>query len=96
MLHEYTRSKLLEVPNLRMMDRGSQLCSIVTCHIDGQKPEHIQKFLFQNGINTSYTNIGSAIIDFERKQIDWVLRISPHYYNTVAEIDQCVEVLKQL
>ncbi|MEM9919096.1 MAG: aminotransferase class V-fold PLP-dependent enzyme [Bacteroidota bacterium] len=96
MLHEYTRSKLLEVPNLRMMDRGSQLCSIVTCHIDGQKPEHIQKFLFQNGINTSYTNIGSAIIDFERKQIDWVLRISPHYYNTVTEIDQCVEVLKQL
>ncbi|WP_316836736.1 hypothetical protein [Pedobacter nutrimenti] len=39
---------------------------------------------------------GSAIIDFAEKDIEWVVRVSPHYYNTENEIDRFIEVLKTL
>ena len=35
----------------------------------------------------------NAQIDFSDKDVNWALRLSPHYYNTKSEIDNAVEVL---
>ena len=78
------------------MDLGKQCCAIVSLHVDGADPAHLVKQLRQANINTSYTNRGSAVIDFERKQVNWVLRISPHYYNERAEIDRCLNLLASI
>ena len=31
--------------------------------------------------------------DFDRKGVQWALRLSPHYYNTMEEVDRVFEVL---
>ena len=52
--------------------------------------------LNQKGVNASVSGRAGAVIDFEKKGVDWALRFSPHYYNTTAELDRAVEALQQL
>jgi selenocysteine lyase/cysteine desulfurase len=33
-------------------------------------------------------------IDFTQKGIEWVVRVSPHYYNKESEIDLFIEAVK--
>jgi selenocysteine lyase/cysteine desulfurase len=47
-------------------------------------------------INTSVSRINYARIDFKSKNVDWALRISPHYYNTEQEIDQLADAIESL
>ena len=35
-----------------------------------------------------------ALIDFNKKNVDWVIRLSPHYFNTIEEVDQVVDILE--
>jgi selenocysteine lyase/cysteine desulfurase len=37
-----------------------------------------------------------ALLDFEKKKIDWAVRLSPHYFNTPDEIDQVSAILESL
>ena len=90
----YFRQKLNKIPHLLMMDRGLQLSSIITVYPkDGslEKMEHVLKI---NNICYSVATKDNAIIDFESKKVDWVIRFSPHYYNTIEEIDTVIDILK--
>ncbi|MEO1626405.1 MAG: aminotransferase class V-fold PLP-dependent enzyme [Bacteroidota bacterium] len=94
-LANYTRQKLGELDFVRSQDRGARLCGIVTFTLDGHSKEdmqQIQRELIKEGVNLS-SGRSSALIDFDRKQIDWIMRLSPHYYNTEEEIDRCIEML---
>jgi len=95
-LADYTRQRLAELPEVRILDRGEQLCGIVTLHVEGCQPERLKTALQEKRINTSYTAIGSARLDFQEKGIEWALRISPHYYNTEAEIDTLSVALAEI
>jgi selenocysteine lyase/cysteine desulfurase len=43
---------------------------------------------------TSYRNF--AVIDFDKKGVQWAIRISAHYFNVESEIDFFIEQLKLL
>ena len=47
-------------------------------------------------INTSVSTRPYARIDFERKGVEWVLRLSPHCYNTEDEIDRAAATIGEL
>lgn len=87
------RSILGQLPGVRVLDHGAQLCGIVTVHASHWDSGTILKKLGQHNINCRISNVGSAQIDFPRKGVDWALRVSPHYYNTEDEIRQLAEVL---
>jgi len=95
-LANYARKRLAELSPLQVLDRGEQLCGIVTVHAEGWQPQQLKTALQQKRINTSYTGIGSARLDFQEKGIEWALRISPHYYNTKGEIDTFVTALGEI
>jgi selenocysteine lyase/cysteine desulfurase len=42
----------------------------------------------------SYRAVG--IIDFDEKGVKWAVRASPHYYNTLDEIDTFIEALREI
>jgi len=90
-----TRVILGQLPGVQVLDQGNQLCGIVTVHASHWDSSTILKKLSQHNINCRISNVGSAQIDFPRKGVEWVLRVSPHYYNTEAEIRQLAEVLEQ-
>lgn len=47
-------------------------------------------------INTSATLRAYGILDFDAKGVASAVRVSPHYYNTAAEIDQLVTALADI
>jgi selenocysteine lyase/cysteine desulfurase len=90
------RRHLAELPGVRVLDRGSTLCAIVTIEVEGRRPAELVRGLRQVGVNTSSVDRSSAVIDFDEKGVEAALRLSPHYYNTESELDQAVEALDRL
>jgi selenocysteine lyase/cysteine desulfurase len=95
-LADYARSRLTAVPGVRVLDRGSELCAIVTVSVAGRDTGDIKLELRRRGINTSSPHREDAVIDMDEKQTTSALRISPHYYNTREEIDTAVEALREM
>lgn len=90
------RTKLNSLPGCRVLDRGRDLAAIVTADIAGCNAPALVHALRQRAINTSASLRGYAVIDMAEKNVSSALRISPHYYNTEAELDTLIEALKSL
>jgi selenocysteine lyase/cysteine desulfurase len=95
-LAEYARSQLAGIAGVRVLDRGPELCAIVTVAVDGQDTRDIKLALRSRGINTSSPHREDAVIDMDEKGTASALRISPHYYNTQEEIDTAVDAIREL
>lgn len=85
-----------KVMGWHLLDRGKKTCSILTLHFPGINPKILHRKLRDQKINTSISMGNYALIDFKSKQVDWALRISPHYYNTEEEIDVLIDHLEKL
>ena len=92
-LADYARRRLAALPGVRVLDRGPELCAIVTVAVAGRDTKDIKLELRRRGINTSSPQREDAVIDMDEKRTESALRISPHYYNTKEEIDTAVEAL---
>lgn len=91
------RGQLGELPAVRLLDEGGRLASIVTLVSDRKPAADLRAALRTEHINTSVSSYGGAILDFDRKGVTTdVLRISPHYFNTEAELTTVVETLRRL
>jgi selenocysteine lyase/cysteine desulfurase len=95
-LATYARTRLATVPKVRVLDRGPELCAIVTAAVAGRDAKEIKLALRARGINTSSPEREDAVIDMDEKKASSALRISPHYYNTKEEIDTAIEALSDL
>ena len=87
------RKGLASLPGVKVLDEGDALCGITTSHLPGRTPEEIGTLLKQHNINYSVAYRENAVRDFDRKGVQWALRLSPHYYNTMEEVDRVFEVL---
>ena len=95
MLAAKLRDLLQTVPEIRVLDVGPELSGIVTAGWTGDKPELLRDQLRQAGLNISVSGRTMAQIDFARKNADYALRFSPHYYNTEAEIEAAAGLLRE-
>ena len=95
-LGQRVREQLASIDQVRVLDRGSQLCSIVSATIEGRDPGELVTALRSRGINTSAQTREYALLDYDDKRVTGALRISPHYYNTEEEIDQAVSAIREL
>jgi len=76
-----------------VLDRGPELCAIVTVALGGLDADAVKLELRRRGINTSATTRAAAVIDMDEKGAASAIRLSPHYYNTAEEITRAVEEL---
>jgi selenocysteine lyase/cysteine desulfurase len=95
-LAAYARERLGTLSRVRILDRGRDLCAIVTAAIAGRDAAEVKIQLRERGVNTSASDRDDGVIDMDRKGVSSVLRVSPHYYNSRAEIDSAVAVLEDL
>lgn len=97
-IHQYTRElaalareELQQNSAVQLTDWGEQLGAIVTFYIPGQDPKNLLHQLREENIHSSISWGDYARYDMGRKNVPWVLRWSPHYYNTIEEIKQATK-----
>jgi selenocysteine lyase/cysteine desulfurase len=90
------RDALGAIDRVRVLDRGKELCGIVSTAIEGWDPGELVSALRERRINTSAQVRVYAVIDYDEKGVNASLRLSPHYYNTEEEIDQAVSAIREL
>jgi len=90
------RKELEGIDKLRVLDKGPQLGALVTFTVANSNPLAIINGLKERKINVvpSYREFG--LIDFDEKEAQWAIRASPHYYNTLNEIEIFVESVKEI
>ncbi len=90
------RENLSNLSDVRVFDNGSKTCNILTFRKDGKSLEEIQKYLDSNNVFFSVSQKHWGLIDFKKKGIDWAIRLSPHYFNTIEEIDRASKIIAEL
>lgn len=95
-LADRLRSNLSQLDRVRVLDRGHRPCAIVTAEIANRDPSAVVNELRQRHINTSASPAWLGLIDMAEKKASGALRLSPHYYNTVEEIDGATEALAEI
>jgi selenocysteine lyase/cysteine desulfurase len=81
------RARLAEEQSIKLTDRGNRLGAIVGCYVDGQVPDVLLSKLRASGIHASITAQAYAPFPLRQEAVPWILRLSPHYYNTTEEIE---------
>lgn len=87
------KDQLEEIKGVRILDIGTPQSSIITLTLPISEPGKLVQTLRDKNINTAMGSRGNALIDFDKKNVAWALRISPHYYNTEEECDLIIREL---
>ena len=90
------RDQLREIPGVRVLDRGRELCAIVTAEIDDRHAADVVQLLRTRGINTSATLQWFGLLDLADRGVTSAVRFSPHYYNTDEELALAAEAIREL
>ena len=90
------RERLEALDGVSTHDLGAQRCAIVTAKMDGWPSAEVADALGRQGINVSVTSPEHSQFDTEERGVHPLVRLSPHYYNTEAEVDTVVEAVAAL
>jgi len=88
------RQNLSSIPNVKLYDKGSKKCNILTFNKHHKSLEEITTALKSNHVFFSVSDKHWGVIDFEKKGVEWLIRLSPHYFNTIEEIDRVSEIIE--
>ncbi len=90
------RDGLAQIDGVTVHDLGREQCAIVTARVAGVDTAAAAAELSRQGINVSTTVAEHNQLDTEVRDVHPMLRLSPHYFNTEAEIDRAVEAIAGL
>lgn len=94
-LCQLLKEQLQKIPDIKITEEGGKTGSIVTFTSDHKTLDEYKNTLDKANISYSVGYRHFALIDFNKKNVDWVIRFSPHYFNTIDEILQVGEILRK-
>ncbi|MET4041679.1 aminotransferase class V-fold PLP-dependent enzyme [Bradyrhizobium sp. RT6a] len=96
MLADRLRGGLASIRGIRIRDLGRAPGAIVSFTVEGYEAEAVVSGSAAAGITIGASDPSSTRIDAEIRSLPPVVRVSPHYYNTEAEIDRLIAHLAGL
>ena len=96
LLADRLRDGLASVRGLTIHDLGRAPGAIVSFTMDGYDADAIVSSAAAAGITVGASDPASTRIDAELRSLPPLVRASPHYYNTEAEIDRLIDHLAGL
>ncbi|MCK1713147.1 MULTISPECIES: aminotransferase class V-fold PLP-dependent enzyme [unclassified Bradyrhizobium] len=90
MLADRLRGGLTSIRGIRIRDLGRAPGAIISFTMEGYEAEAIVRSASAAGITIGASDPSSTRIDAEIRSLPPVVRTSPHYYNTEAEIDRLI------
>ena len=92
-LSQYARTGLDAISQVTVRDRGLSKSGIVTFTHGRIEAQTLVSLIREAKINVSLSTPDYARVDFDSRAIAAVVRVSPHAYNTTAELDSLLEVV---
>ncbi|RWE36056.1 MAG: aminotransferase class V-fold PLP-dependent enzyme [Mesorhizobium sp.] len=90
------REGLNDTKSVSVHDLGTQFASIISFTVADRRSQDVMAHLTNKGINVSVSPPSSTLIDAFTRGLPPVVRASPHYYNTEAEIDSFLEAVADI
>ncbi|CAN5429269.1 aminotransferase class V-fold PLP-dependent enzyme [soil metagenome] len=90
------RDQLEALPGVSTHDLGRERCAIVTAKVNGVSADAVAAALAAADVNVTTTIPAHSQFDTEDRGIHPLVRLSPHYYNTEAELDRAAAVFAGL
>ncbi len=95
-LAAHLRHRLAEIPGIRVLDPGSEKSAIVTFDHKRVAALELVSALKRERISTVSSQRWYGLLDFSERGVEAAVRASPHYYNTVSEIDLLVDTVRDV
>jgi len=92
-LMQQFREALGKIDGLQLHDLGSHQSNILTFTSSKRPMEETAQLLRDNQVYFSLSFRNFAVIDFDKKNLDSVIRLSPHYFNTAEELEKVADIL---
>ena len=89
----HLRRALDAVPGTVVTDGDGRRSGIVTFASEHRRPDEIVAAAAAAGINIGTSRAATALLDLGPRGLDEVVRVSPHAYNTVDELDAFLELV---
>lgn len=96
LLQQHLRDNLASIKGIQQYDYGSQTANLITFRKEGVDLAVLKAHLDAHQVYYSVSTSQWGVIDFQEKGVDWVIRLSPHYFNTLAEMDRVAEILEEV
>jgi selenocysteine lyase/cysteine desulfurase len=93
---DHLREGLAEVPGVTVHDLGTHRCGLVTFSVDGVPAPQVRDRLRERNITTTVSGVTSTQYDMTRRGLDQIVRASPHYFVTPAQLDETVAAVAAL
>ncbi|MEM9675187.1 MAG: aminotransferase class V-fold PLP-dependent enzyme [Bacteroidota bacterium] len=90
------RDNLSNISEVTQYDQGSKKCNILTFRKEGLSLQTIKEKLEQNNVFFSVSSREWGVIDYQKKRVDGTIRLSPHYFNTLEEMDRVAEIIADI
>ena len=92
-LADRLRDGLRRIEGVTLRDAGDTPCAIVSFSMAAD-PSDVVGYLQANGIAIGTSAANSTLLDAKSRNLPTLLRAAPHYYNSEAEIDDLLRLLK--
>ena len=93
---EHLRAGLAALPGVTVHDLGTTRCGLVTFTVKDVPAATVRDHLANQNITVTTSGPTSTQYDMTRRGLDAVVRASPHYFNTPAELDETVTAVAQM
>ncbi|MEU1075104.1 MULTISPECIES: aminotransferase class V-fold PLP-dependent enzyme [unclassified Streptomyces] len=96
MVREAVREAIAQLPGTRLIDPGSRHASIVTFVHDRMPARDVQGALHTAGVNVWTAQGSHTPLYMNAVGVEAAVRVSPHYYNSMAEVERFARVLRDV
>lgn len=86
----YLRSGLAEIPGVTVHDLGARKAGLVTFSVAGRSAAEVQAELAARKVTVTVSGRSSTYFDMARRGLTAVVRASPHYFVTEAQLDTAI------
>lgn len=93
---EYLRKTLVEIGGVTVHDRGTQHAGIVSFTVDGLEPLAVRDRLAGEHITVTVSHRGSTLLDMTSRDLNAVVRASPHAFVSFEDLDRFVGAVTAL
>jgi cysteine desulfurase / selenocysteine lyase len=87
------RTGLSALPGVRVRDLGLQPCGLVSFTVDGVESAAVRDALHASSVYVTVSLAGSTLLDMTARDLPAVVRASPHYFVSLADIDAAVRAI---